>query len=148
MSQSGWRGVESLSHRQREETPLLFAEYLVGQVRKRCGVWMVAALWVRRDSVYKTMPGVDCYDEDRDAYSYRGPYPVIAHPPCGPHGRYRRVSRQDALAGYLALDLVNRLGGVVEQPYSSSLFPTSEPPIIQGAYGHLAEKKTKLYWSH
>lgn len=34
----------------------------------------VAALFVRADSVYKTLPGVDCWDIERDAMLYRGPY--------------------------------------------------------------------------
>lgn len=34
----------------------------------------VAALFVRGDSVYKAMTGVDAWDIERDAMLYRGPY--------------------------------------------------------------------------
>ena len=43
---------------------------------------MVAVLFARADSVYKTLPGVDVYDIERDARTYDGPWPVVAHPPC------------------------------------------------------------------
>lgn len=35
----------------------------------------VAALYVRKDSIYKALV-VECYDIERDARSYRGCYPV------------------------------------------------------------------------
>jgi hypothetical protein len=144
---SGFRLVESLSHRQREITPYRFAEYLVTRVRVRYGVYVVAALWVRADSLYFQIPGVECFDLSRDAYSYDGPHPVIAHPPCGPWGRYRAVSAQDAFAGIWAMHLVDRFGGVVEQPASSRLFLGGER-VDQGEFGHLAVKATRLYWSN
>ena len=139
------RLVENLGHRQREITPPDFAAYLVSEVRRRYDCWFVAALWVRHDSTYWSIPGVECYDVRRNAYSYRGPHPIIAHPPCGPHGRYRSHCNQDAFAGCYALMLADVLGGVVEQPASSRLFRGGEL-VNQGDYGHLAVKATRLYW--
>lgn len=43
---------------------------------------MIAALYVERDGVYYGLPGVDPWDEERDARTYAGPWPVVAHPPC------------------------------------------------------------------
>lgn len=43
----------------------------------------VAALFVRADSVYKTLPGVDCWDIERDAMLYRGPYRAGNRPAFG-----------------------------------------------------------------
>jgi hypothetical protein len=139
------RLVENLSHRQRELTPVDLAIWLVERCRQTYGSQVVAALWVRRDSPYKDLADVDCYDQDRDAYTYHGPHPVICHPPCGPHGRYRAVSKQDALAGYHALELAATYGGVVEQPASSQLFRGGQI-IRQCDYGHPAEKLTRLLW--
>lgn len=53
----------------------------------------VAALYVRRDSPYKALPDVECYDVDRDARSYAGPWPVVAHPPCRAWGRLRHMAK-------------------------------------------------------
>jgi hypothetical protein len=47
----------------------------------------LAALYVLRDGPYN-LPGIDLWDEKRDARKYRGPYPVVAHPPCERWGRY------------------------------------------------------------
>ena len=140
------RLVENLSHRQRELTPPLFAEWLVAEVRRRYGVWNLAALWVRSDSHYGQLAGVDCWDAGRDAYLYRGPHPVICHPPCGPWGKYSAVSRQDKAAGPLALLFADLFGGVVEQPVGSRLFAGGQV-VSQHDWGHLADKRTKLYWS-
>jgi hypothetical protein len=140
------RLVENLSHRQRELTPPAFAEYLVSEVRRRYGCWTVAALWVCRDSPYRQLAGVECWGVLEDAYKYPGPYPVICHPPCGPWGKYRAVSRQDAHAGLVALGFVDTWGGVLEQPASSSLF-RGGLVINQSDFGHPAQKATRLYWA-
>ena len=42
----------------------------------------VAALYVESDGPYAGLDGVDVWDEARDARTYAGPYPVVAHPPC------------------------------------------------------------------
>jgi hypothetical protein len=48
---------------------------------------MIAALFVERDGVYFGLPGVDPWDQVRDARLYAGPWPVVAHP----HGRAGRA---------------------------------------------------------
>ena len=42
----------------------------------------VAALYVDPHGVYANLPDVELWDETRDARSYDGPWPVVAHPPC------------------------------------------------------------------
>jgi hypothetical protein len=44
----------------------------------------VAALFVRADSVYKALPAVDAWDAGRDARSWPGGCPVVAHLPALP----------------------------------------------------------------
>lgn len=49
---------------------------------------MIAALFVETDGCYFGLDGVDPWDILRDAREYRGPHPVVAHPPCQRWGRF------------------------------------------------------------
>lgn len=42
----------------------------------------IAALYVDPRGCYADVPGVELWDEARDARLYAGPWPVVAHPPC------------------------------------------------------------------
>lgn len=135
---------------------------------------MVAALFVSPSGPYTGLPDVDCWTVDRDARSYSGPYPVVAHPPCerwgrywfgGPSARVRRVKGDDGGCFATALASVRRWGGVLEHPAASSAwkaFGLITPPrsggwvvadwlggwtccVDQGYYGHRAQKATWLY---
>jgi hypothetical protein len=128
----------------------------------------VAALFVERDGVYAGLPGVEVWDESRDARLYSGPYPVVAHPPCA------RWSIMGLCRGYYdgddggcfeaALTAVRRFGGVLEHPAHSLAWKTFALPRPAGAgwtrslfddgyacevdqrrYGHEARKPTWLY---
>lgn len=146
------RPCQNLSSRQRARTPLPFARFLVNLVRDRCGDGPVAILWTQPDTAYWLLwPAVEVWGEGKDARRYGGPWPIIAHPPCGPWGKYRAVSRQDPVHGILAIELVHRWGGVVEQPLGSRLFRehgvagVNTIKVDQGDYGHPAIKPTILY---
>jgi hypothetical protein len=122
----------------------------------------VAALFVMEKSVYKTMPGVDCYDLARDARSFPGGVAVIAHPPCRLWGRLRHFSTADPREKELAIFAVKTVrtnGGVLEHPKGSTLWGACNLPrpgqrdkfggwtlpILQFWFGHRAEKATWLY---
>jgi hypothetical protein len=125
----------------------------------------VAALFVRADSVYKTMPGVDAWDEQRDARHWTGGAPIVAHPPCRLWAKLRQFAKPtDPVAErQLAIDSVRRVrqfGGVLEHPAESTLWGTCGLPtpgrapddfggwtaeIRQCDWGHKAEKLTWLY---
>lgn len=124
----------------------------------------VAALYVRRDSHYKAIPGVECYDADRDARNYAGPWPVVAHPPCRAWSRLRAFAKPapgEPELALLAVDQVRRYGGILEHPASSALWPAAGLPdprslgyddhagftlaIDQAWLGHRARKRTWLY---
>ena len=124
----------------------------------------VHALFVRRDSVYKTMPSVDAFDADRDARSVAPIGPIVAHPPCRGWGRMRQFASlvradEKALAQF-AVRAVQAHGGVLEHPARSSLWlaeclplPGDGPDahggftveLDQFHFGHRAEKRTWLY---
>jgi len=64
----------------------------------------VAALYVETGGVYCDLPGVEVWDEDRDARLYGGSYAIVAHPPCarwnrywsgGPSAKVRRIKGDD-----------------------------------------------------
>lgn len=146
------RPLEKLSKRQREATPIPFALYLLAGVWQRFPCSRVAVLFTQERSNYlRLSPWVDVWDAKRDARCYSGVNPIIAHPPCGPWGKYRYRCKQDASLGILAMNLVHQWGGVVEQPLGSRLFALHGmfgqiQKIRQCDYGHESIKDTLLYW--
>ena len=42
----------------------------------------VAVLFARKDSIYKEFEQCDVYDIERNALTFSGGIPIIAHPPC------------------------------------------------------------------
>lgn len=53
---------------------------------------MIAALFVESDGVYFGIENVIPYDIKKDAFSYFGPYPVVAHPPCQLWGKFAKIN--------------------------------------------------------
>ncbi len=128
----------------------------------------VAALYVYRGGIYADVPGVEIYDEGWDARAYRGPHPVVAHPPCK---RWSLMSNcrnmrdgQDRGCFKAALFDVRRFGGVLEHPAHSLAWEWFDLPkpakegwvrcltdegwvceVDQRWYGHEANKPTWLY---
>ena len=122
----------------------------------------IAILFARADSIYKSLPGTDVYDAARDARTFAGGAPVVAHPPCRTWGTlshlFQHPPGERALAPW-ALEQVRRCGGVLEHPAKSRLWPELGLPEIgavdefggwtlvihQSDFGHRAQKKTRLY---
>lgn len=132
----------------------------------------VAALYVETGGAYFDLPGVDPWDESRDARRYDGPHPVVAHPPCQRWGRFWHGSTRkphqfrmgdDGGCFAAALGALRRHGGVLEHPADSHAwahFGLRKPPraggwveaapgiwtccVYQGHYGHIAGKGTWL----
>jgi len=123
----------------------------------------IAALFVRADSHYHALPGVDAWDAVRDAMRWPGGCPVVAHPPCRAWGKLRdKANPRDGekeLARQ-AVRWVREFGGVLEHPAHSTLWAAMRMPlprkgrdawggwtlpISQHWFGHRAEKMTWLY---
>lgn len=92
---------------------------------------MIAALYVEPQGVYAGLLDVDPWPESRDARTYQGPHPVVAHPPCqrwgrywsgGPSAKVRRTLGDDGGCFAAALHAVDRWGGVLEHPEASHAF--------------------------
>ena len=137
----------------------------------------VAALYVdTARGPYAHLAGVECWGfatrngsqhdlfaPTRDAMSYQGPHPVIAHPPCGPWGRFwwnYKGGEGDRSCGPRAVEQVRAFGGVLEHPSQSGLWKECGLPepgqaadsfggrtvlINQCDWGHKARKPTWLY---
>jgi hypothetical protein len=137
---------------------------------------VIAALFVETDGPYFFLDQVDPWDDRRDARRYCGPWPVVAHPPCQLWGRFARVNYKrwggdhnrpgnDGGCFASALSAVRRWGGVLEHPADSYAFADHglPPPTMvgwqrtldgewvcevwQSAYGHMANKRTWLFYS-
>jgi hypothetical protein len=86
---------------------------------------LIPVLCVMDGSNYRSVPGLDLYDKDRDAYTYDGTGKTICHPPCQQWSRLKAFARADKKEKELALfcyDLVIKHGGILEHPKGSSLF--------------------------
>jgi hypothetical protein len=135
---------------------------------------MIAALYVETAGAYFGLEGVEPWDEPRDARAYRGPRPVVAHPPCQRWGKYWHGAPnkphqyrlgEDNGCFAAALTSVRNYGGVLEHPAHSQawrFFGLETPPaaggwvpadqvggwtcsVEQGHYGHVSRKATWLY---
>lgn len=132
---------------------------------------MIAALFADPRGCYAGLPGVDLWDEKRDARRYAGPWPVVAHPPCSRwcrlagfvESRWGHKRGEDEGCFESALASVRRFGGVLEHPAYSDAFhhfglPAPGPRgwqrtlcggwtayVEQFRYGHPAKKATWLY---
>jgi hypothetical protein len=123
---------------------------------------VIPVLFTRKDSIYLSLPNTDCFDIDRNAKSYTGSSPIIAHPPCRSWGVLAHLAKpregEKELAPW-AVDLVRKNGGVLEHPRGSGLWrekPLPLPgqfdefggftfPVFQLWFGHKAQKATFLY---
>jgi hypothetical protein len=122
----------------------------------------VAVLFARHDSIYKSLPGCDVWDRERNALLWPGGATVIAHPPCRAWGRLRMFAHPEPGEKELALfavDQVRAYGGVLEHPCGSLLWPAAGLPILghtdkwggwtlaapQFWWGHRADKATWFY---
>jgi len=134
---------------------------------------MIAALFVERNGIYAGLPGVELWDQARDARTYAGPYPVVAHPPCTRwcqlaglvQHRYGHKVGDDGGTFAAALEAVRRFGGVLEHPAYTLAWKAYGLPkpkrgfwlgtreigfvtqVDQANYGHRARKSTWLFAS-
>ncbi len=115
-------------------------------------------------SPYPAIEGVDVYDINRDARTWPGGAPVVAHPPCRAWGAYSGLAKprddEKGLAPW-AIEQVRRWGGVLEHPKGSKLWDHLGLPnafrretdewggwtlqVNQHWWGHKAAKPTWLY---
>lgn len=146
------------------------------QGRSRADNPMIAALYVQARGCYSGLPEVDPWPEERDARTYSGPHPVVAHPPCQLWGAMAAVNYSrwggdhnrpgnDGGKFASALSAVRKWGGVLEHPAKTRAWAAHAIPkpigrgwqrtdcggwvceVWQSAYGHRANKATWLFYS-
>jgi hypothetical protein len=147
----------------------------VSRAGGRQGMTTVAALFVETNGCYFGLPNVDPWDKDRDARTYAGPHPVVAHPPCQRWGKLGNVNwhrwggvhnmpANDGGCFVTAFHAVKLWGGVLEHPahsyawdwlnllkphgkgWSRSMDGYWVCEVWQSAYGHAANKATWLLY--
>lgn len=86
----------------------------------------IAVLCAAPNSIYKSLEGVDVYDETRDVRTFDGSKPIVAHPPCRAWSAYCRHQAKPKpgerdLAPY-CVDWLAKCGGILEHPAHSTLW--------------------------
>lgn len=93
---------------------------------------LVAALCVGKNSPYHSMPNIDCYDRSRNAYSFPGGCPIIAHPPCRGWSAFlahqAKCEPGELELGLYCCSLLRLHGGILEQPAHSRLMAAGGLP--------------------
>lgn len=93
----------------------------------------IAALCVHARSVYRTLPGVECYDAGRDCRTFAGGMPVVAHPPCRAWSAYCAHQANPAPGekdlGPWCVEQIKANGGVLEHPAHSRLWQACNLPL-------------------
>lgn len=113
---------------------------------------MIAALYVDPNGPYAGRGDIDCWDKARNAHNYAGPWPVIAHPECGPWGALRQFcTLQDRMCGIHAVAHVRKWGGILEHPSGSTLWrheSMSYPGCLPDAHGGVSIEVDQCDWGH
>lgn len=101
----------------------------------------VAALCVQARSIYKSIPGVDCWDEKRDVRTFNGGQAVVAHPPCRSWSAFTahqaKLPPGEKELGPICVEWLIKCGGVLEHPAHSRLFEHCGLPRPGTSKGHL-----------
>lgn len=136
---------------------------------------MISVLFAEKEGIYSTFSDIDIWDIERNATMFKESNSVICHPPCQLWGKFAKINykrwggehnkpKNDGGLFKFALDKVRSNCGVLEHPAQSYAFQEYDIPkpvfgkwtyigndefiteIWQSAYGHLANKKTWLFY--
>jgi hypothetical protein len=136
---------------------------------------MIDVLFAEKDGVYSRIKSCNIWDIEKNALNYKGSNPVICHPPCQLWGRFAKINykrwggdhnkpKNDGGCFEFALNMVRKNGGVLEHPaytYAWKEYDLIKPilggwlycgndeyvcEVYQSSYGHLAAKKTWLFY--
>jgi hypothetical protein len=104
----------------------------------------VAVLCAAKNSVYKTIEGIEVYDQARDARTFDGGMPIVAHPPCRAWSAFCRHQAKpqpgEKELAPMCVEWMRKCGGVLEHPAHSTLWATLGLP-------RPGERTVKGMWS-
>jgi hypothetical protein len=115
----------------------------------------ISVLCVMPGSNYYKLPGLDLWDEKRNAYNYNGSNPVICHPPCAQWSKlksFARTNQQEKDLAIFCLEKIHENGGILEHPAGSALWKLPQVErariisINQHWFGFPSQKRTWLYF--
>lgn len=113
---------------------------------------IVSVLYIDPRGVYPDLCS-DVWDAERDARGYLGARSVVAHPPCGPWGKMRGLTKhQPSWAAPHALAVVREVGGVLEHPAESRLWEVYGLPapgtLRSDRFGGVSYECDQVHWGH
>ena len=110
---------------------------------------MVAVLCASRTSIYHSL-GVDVYDDTRDAMTFPGDQPVIAHPPCRAWSAFcahqAKPEPGEKDLGLWCCEQLKQCGGVLEHPAHSRMFAAAGLPLPGERCGGLWSMAVDQSW--
>lgn len=117
---------------------------------------MIDVLCAAKNSIYKSLPGFDVWDKERNAWNYNGSNMIIAHPPCAQWSKLRALATEDLsekLLAWICLDFVNKNGGILEHPVGSLFLKEAGIEkqcykVDQFWFGFPTKKPTMLYFKN
>lgn len=111
----------------------------------------VSILCAARNSIYHSLECVSVFDERKDARTFSGDTPVVAHPPCRAWSAY--VAHQakpkpgEKELGLWCCEQLRLCGGVLEHPAHSRLFEAAELPLPGTRDGDIwSTEVLQLWW--
>lgn len=139
----------------------MIADVTAGSLHALVGLREVAVLCCSAKSVYHRMSGVEAYDMARDARTFAGGMPVVAHPPCRSWSAYCAHQAKplpgEKDLGPICVEWLRKCGGVLEHPAHSRLWDACGLPkpgqrhgdvwaaeVLQAWWGDSRTKKTWL----
>ncbi|NQT13160.1 MAG: hypothetical protein HQ582_10455 [Planctomycetes bacterium] len=116
----------------------------------RDGQTRVAILCASKQSVYHEIPGVEVYGPSRNARTFDGGMPIVAHPPCRAWSAFMRHWAKpepgEMELGLWCAEQLRLWGGVLEQPAHSRLFEAAGLPLPPHRMGELQSIAVKQRW--
>jgi hypothetical protein len=110
----------------------------------------IAILCAANNSSYTKLPNVEVFGINRDARTFAGGMPIVAHPPCRAWSiRYAHMAKPEAGERELGLFCAEKLrecGGILEQPAHSRLFRAVGLPCPGELSGRLYTLEVHQSW--